>query len=140
MTKKALIRLPLLCLLVVLLLGSAHGLIYSNVFVVTGTIQFQGRPAAKNLDLTAYIDDSRVATGKTAEDGKFELQIPEYDPANPDVNGFHSFDDVIQVKLEGKAAKPTFNPSPDKLKINLKVETTLDVKLSTWGKIKALFK
>ena len=140
MTRKALIRLTFLSLFAVLLLGSAHGFIYSNIFVVTGTIQFHGRPAAKDLQLTAYIADARVAEGKTAENGKFELRIPEYDPENPDVNGFHSFDDIIQVKLEGKDAKPTFNPKPEELKIDLKVETTLDVKLSTWGKIKALFK
>jgi len=133
-------RFTLLCLFVVLLLSSAQGLIYSNVFVVTGTIQFQGRPAAKDLDLAAYINDARVAKAKTTEEGKFELRIPEYDPDNPNVNGFHSFDDVILVKLEGKEAKPTFNPKPEKLKIDLSVETTLDVKLSTWGKIKALFK
>jgi hypothetical protein len=140
MSKKALIRFTLVCLAVLLLLSSAQGLIYSNVFVVTGTIQFQGRPATKGLDLSAYIDEARVAEGKTSEDGKFELRIPEYDPAVPEVNGFRSFDDVIMVKLEGKEAKPTFNPKPDQLKIDLKVETTLDVKLSTWGKIKALFK
>ncbi len=140
MIKKALMRFIFLCLAIMLLLSSAHGLIYSNVFVVTGTIQFQGRPAAKDLNLAAYIEDTRVAEGKTSEDGKFELRIPEYDPNAPEVNGFHSFDDVILVKLEGKEAKPTFNPKPDKLKIDLKVETTLDVKLSTWGKIKALFK
>lgn len=140
MIRKALLRLIFLSLFVMLLLSSAHGLIYSNVFVVTGTIQFQGRPAAKDLDLAAYIDDQQVAEAKTGDDGKFELKIPEYDPGNPDVNGFRSFNDVILVKLEGKEAKPTFNPKPDKLKIDLQVETTLDVKLSTWGKIKALFK
>ena len=137
MTKKALMRFTLLCLAVMLLLSSAQGWVYSNVFVVTGTIQFQGRPAAKDLDLSAYIDDVRVAQAKTTDEGKFELRIPEYDPNTPEVNGFHSFDDIIQ---EGKEAKPTFNPKAEQLKIDLSVETTLDVKLSTWGKIKALFK
>ena len=140
MIKKALIRFTFLCISIMFLLSSAHGLIYTNVFVVTGTIQFQGRPAAKDLDLTAYIQDLKVAEAKTSEEGKFELRIPEYDPTAPEVHGFRSFDDVILVKLEGKEAKPTFNPKPDNLKIDLRVETTLDVKLSTWGKIKALFK
>ncbi len=134
--------LKILILLVAMLFAvqTAQAFFFANVFMVSGTITLQGRPADKDQTVAAFIGEEKIAETKTRENGVFELQIPEYDPAKPDVKGYHSSDDVIQVKLEGKKAKPTFNPNGDNLKIDLRVETTLDVKLSTWGKIKALFK
>ncbi len=119
---------------------TANALFFANVFLVSGTITLQGRPADPDQIVAAFIGEEKIAETKTRDNGTFELQIPEYDPTKPEVKGYHSSDDVIQVKLEGKKAKPTFNPNSDNLKIDLRVETTLDVKLSTWGKIKALFK
>ncbi len=123
-----------------LLAQAASAFFYGAVFVVSGTISIQGHPAVKDQAIAAYIGEEKITETKTGDGGVFELRIPEYDPASPDIKGYHSFDDVILVKLDGKNAKPTFNPASEQLKIDLKVETTLDVKLSTWGKIKALFK
>lgn len=123
-----------------LMVSAAQGLFLADIFIVTGTITVQGQPAQKDLTIAAYVGEEKIVEGKTKEGGTFELQIPEYDPTKPDVKGYHSVNDVIQVRLDGKKAKPTFNPATDQLKIDLRVETSLDVKLSTWGKIKALFK
>jgi hypothetical protein len=131
--------LSLLVILIALSAG-ADAFFFGNLFVVSGTIQFRGRPADKGVPLSAYIGEEKICESQTKDNGIFELQIPEFDPAKPEVKGYHSADDVIQVKLDGRNAKPTFTPSGDNLKIDLRVETTLDVKLSTWGKIKALFK
>lgn len=125
---------------VILVASIAQGLYLANVFLVTGTISLQGQPAQKDLTVAAYIGEEKIAEGKTKEGGAFELRIPEYDPNKPEIKGYHSSSDVIQVRLDGKKAKPTFSPATDQLKIDLRVETSLDVKLSTWGKIKALFK
>jgi hypothetical protein len=120
--------------------AGAQALFFGNVCVVSGTIQSHGKPADKGLPLAAYIGEERIYESQTLDNGVFELRIPEYDPSKPDVRGYRSTTDVVQVKLDGKAAKPTFSPSSDHLKIDFRVESTLDVKLSTWGKIKALFK
>lgn len=119
---------------------TANAYFFSSIFMVTGTITLQGQPVDRDQTVAAFIGEDKVAESKTRDNGTFELQIPEYDPAKPEIKGYHTAEDIIQVKLDGKKAKPTFNPNGDNLKIDLKVETTLDVKLSTWGKIKALFK
>lgn len=138
--RKALLLITVSVFALAILIPSAQGFFFGSIFVVSGTITFQGKPAPPELSVAAYINQEKVAESKTKEEGKYELRIPEYDPANPQVKGYHSYDDVIQVKLEGREAKPTFHPRSENLKVDLKVETSLDVKLSTWGKIKALFK
>lgn len=138
--KRNLTKILLLLVATLFAVQTAQAYFFASVFMVTGTITLQGRPAEKDQVVAAFIGNDKVAEAKTRDNGAFELQIPEYDPAKPEIKGYHSTDDVIQVKLEGKIAKPTFNPNTDNLKIDLRVETTLDVKLSTWGKIKALFK
>jgi hypothetical protein len=119
---------------------AARALFFANVCLVTGTIQYHGHSAEKGLPIAAFIGDDKVSESQTRDNGAFELRIPEYDSSKPDIKGYRSPNDVIQVKLDGKTARPTFTPSNDNLKIDLRVESTLDVRLSTWGKIKALFK
>lgn len=118
-----------------------HANFFTNICIVTGTIQFHGKPADRGLAVAAYISQDKVAESLTGDNGSFELKIPEFDPTKPAIKGFRSSNDVIQVKLDGKIAKPTFSPASENLKVDLKVDQqSLDVKLSTWGKIKALFK
>jgi hypothetical protein len=119
---------------------ATHAFFFANVCLVTGTIQYHGRLAEKGLTIVAFIGEDKVSESQTRENGAFELRIPEYDPLKPDIKGYRSPNDVIQVRLDGRTARPTFTPSNENLKIDLRVESTLDVKLSTWGKIKALFK
>jgi hypothetical protein len=126
--------------IMILATTAANGLFFTTVFVVSGTVQYQGHIADKGLPIVAFIGDDKVAESQVRDNGAFELRIPEYDPSKPEVKGYRSSNDVVQVKLDGKNAKPTFTPNADNLKIDLRVETSLDVRLSTWGKIKALFK
>jgi hypothetical protein len=119
---------------------AARALFFANICLVTGTIQYHGHSAEKGLPVVAFIGEDKVSESQTRDNGVFELRIPEYDSAKPDIKGYRSPNDVIRVKLDGKTATPTFTPSSENLKIDLRVESTLDVKLSTWGKIKALFK
>jgi len=128
-------------LFVVLVVTTAtRAFFFANVCVVTGTIQYHGHSAEKGLPIAAFIGEDIVSESQTRDNGVFELRIPEYDSSKPDIKGYRSPNDVIQVKLDGKIARPTFTPSNETVKIDLRVESTLDVKLSTWGKIKALFK
>lgn len=138
--KRNYLKIMLLLAAMVFAVQTANAYFFSSIFMVTGTITLQGQPVDRDQTVAAFIGEDKVAESKTRDNGTFELQIPEYDPAKPEIKGYHTAEDIIQVKLDGKKAKPTFNPNGDNLKIDLKVETTLDVKLSTWGKIKALFK
>lgn len=135
------VRIVAIALFVILVATTAaRAFFFANVCLVTGTIQYHGRSAEKGLPIAAFIGDDKVSESQTRDNGAFELRIPEYDSSKPDIKGYRSPNDVIQVKLDGKNARPTFTPSNENLKIDLRVESTLDVRLSTWGKIKALFK
>ncbi len=120
--------------------GIANGYFFGQTVVATGTINLYGHPAERGLAIDAYIGQEKVAHATTDAGGKFELHIPQYDPSHPEIKGYKTTDDVILVKLDGKEAKPTFSPDKPTVKITLDVEQSLDVQLSTWGKIKALFK
>ena len=134
-------RIGAVVLFVILVATTAtRAFFFANVCLVTGTIQYHGHSAEKGLPIAAFIGEDKVSESQTRDNGVFELRIPEYDSSRPDIRGYRSPNDVIRVKLDGKTASPTFTPSNENLKIDLRVESTLDVKLSTWGKIKALFK
>ena len=134
-------RIALVMMFVLLVATTAtRAFFFANVCLVTGTIQYHGHSAEKGLPIAAFIGEDKVSESQTRDNGVFELRIPEYDSSKPDIKGYRSPNDVIQVKLDGKIARPTFTPSNETVKIDLRVESTLDVKLSTWGKIKALFK
>ena len=138
MKRSQIIAATVVALLV--LTTGVQALLFGNVCVVSGTIQFHGRPADKGLPLATYIGEEKISESQTLDNGAFELRIPEYDPSKPEIKGYRSITDIVQVRLDGRTAKPTFSPSSENLKIDLRVESALDVKLSTWGKIKALFK
>jgi hypothetical protein len=138
-TKFARIVVVMLFVLLVVV-PTTRAFFFANVCIVTGTIQYHGHSADKGLPIAAFIGDDKVSESQTSDNGTFELRIPEYDSSKPDIKGYRSPYDVISVKLDGKTARPTFTPSNENLKVDLRVESTLDVKLSTWGKIKALFK
>ena len=108
--------------------GAVKALLFGSTCQVSGTIYFYGRLADKGTTLEAYVDEQKVAETKVKDDGKFALTLEDADP-----------EAVVQVKLSGKEAKPTFSPDKDQIKITLSVEQSLDVKLSTWGKMRLRF-
>lgn len=116
-------------LLVCLSGGTVKALFFGSTCQVTGTIYFYGQLAGEGTKLEAFVGEQKLAETKVKEDGKFSFTLEDSDP-----------EAVVQVKLSGKEAKPTFSPDKDQIKITLSVEQSLDVQLSTWGKIKALFK
>jgi len=109
--------------------GAVKAVLFGSTCQVTGTIYLYGRLADQGMTVQAYVGDLKVAESKVQQEGKFAFTLADSNPA-----------DTVHVKLAGKDAKPTFTPDKDQIKITLSVEQSLDVKLSTWGKIKALFK
>jgi hypothetical protein len=107
---------------------------------VSGTVKIDGQEALAGTLVEAYIDGELIVSKRTVEDGKYEITIPKYDPGNPAVKGYQSESDVVTLKVDQREAEPKFYARPGTQKINLQVKTTLNVRLTTWGKIKALFK
>ena len=107
---------------------------------VSGKLLISGQDGPPNTLLEAYIDGQKIVSTRTTQFGQYEITIPKYDASQPQARGYHSTSDVVTIKANGTAAEPDFNPSPSGLKIDLEVKTSLNVKLTTWGKIKALFK
>jgi len=108
--------------------------------IVKGSLRISGQEAAAGTLVEAYIDGNRVASTYTTQIGEYEITIPKYDPAEPQTDGYNSEDDVVSVKVNQRDAEPDFHPQPGIIKIDLEVAISLNVKLTTWGKIKALFK
>ncbi len=66
------------------------------------------------------------------------MAIPKDDPATAKKEGWAE-GDIITIKVGGYTALPSFKAFAGSQRRDLRVPT-LGVELSTWGKIKALFK
>jgi len=102
-----------------------------------GTINYRGDSAPDRLKVTAFIGGIEFDSGQT-KNGEYSLAIPKDDPATSKKEGWTE-GDVITIKVGGFSALPSFKAFSGSKRVDLRVPT-LDVKLTTWGKIKALFK
>ena len=103
-----------------------------------GTINYRGDLAPDGLKVTAFIQGREFVSSKTNKDGEYSLAIPKDDPATSKKEGWAE-GDIITIKVGGFSALPSFKAFSGSQRVDLRVPT-LDVKLTTWGKIKALFK
>jgi len=102
-----------------------------------GSINYRGDTPPDGLKVVAIIEEKEFASAKT-QDGEYNLAIPKDDPATSKKEGWAE-GDVITIKVGGFNAVPSFKAFPGSKRVDLYVPA-LDVKLTTWGKIKALFK
>ena len=102
-----------------------------------GTIEYRGDLAPDGLEVVAFIEGEEFASCLT-KDGGYSLLIPKDDPITSKTEGW-SEGDIITIKVNGFLANPRFPAFEGMQQKNLSV-STLDVKLTTWGKIKALFR
>ncbi|MBD3170506.1 MAG: hypothetical protein GF307_13560 [candidate division Zixibacteria bacterium] len=102
-----------------------------------GDVLYNGEPVEDGLAVKVYIEEDCVAEGTTAGGG-YSVIIP---PDNPDTQQREGWatGDIVTIEIDGKVATPSFEAFMGSKRYNLRV-ATLDVKLDTWGKIKALFK
>jgi hypothetical protein len=107
---------------------------------VSGSLKIDGQNAPSGSLVEAWINGEMIVSVHTTKSGEYSLTIPQYDPNDSDTKGYHSTSDIVTVKVNQREAQPTFNPEPGSMTKNLEVKTALNVKLTTWGKIKALFK
>jgi hypothetical protein len=131
-------RLALVCLLFILLLW---GWVMAQEFAwycrPYGSINYRGEPAPDGLRVAAFIQDEEFASCET-KNGQYELAIPQDDPVSSKKEGWAE-GDMITIKVGGFSTVPSFPAFSGSQKKDLYIPS-LDVKLTTWGKIKALFK
>jgi hypothetical protein len=102
-----------------------------------GYVEFHGEPAPDGYKVEAMIGDVKFAETE-AKNGKYSLVIPA-DDRDTQVKEGWSEGDRITLQVNGHKALPTFEPFEGSRNYDIFVPS-LDVKLSTWGRIKALFK
>ncbi len=102
-----------------------------------GSVTMRGEPAVDNLPVIAYIDGVEMARGTTLG-GQYLLLIAKDNPATTEKDGWVE-GDVITIKVNGNHANPAFAAAAGRIRVDLSI-SALDVRLDTWGKIKALFK
>ena len=102
-----------------------------------GSINYRGETAMDNSKVSAFINGVEIVTGLT-QNGQYDLLIPKDDPSTSKKEGWTE-NDTITIKIDGFTTVPSFAAFSGTKKIDLFLPS-LDVKLTTWGKIKALFK
>jgi len=107
---------------------------------VYGSIKIDGSPAPTGTELVAVIGTDEVARASVSEAGSYALTIHRADPLKPEVKGYQAEGDVVTVYVDGRKAEPSISVVVGRSKIDLAVKISLEVKQTTWGKIKALFK
>jgi len=105
-----------------------------------GRLTYFGAPAPVGTRLQAKIGDQIVADTAVTVAGWYAISIPPDDPQTTACDGWDP-DDVITIWVGGYQAQQTFWPFEGSREINIVISAiALDVKRSTWGKIKALFR
>lgn len=132
--------LPAALLLALLLSVSAIASPLGDECEMYGSILVDGHRAQVGTELVAVIGTEEVARTTVQTEGTYEITIPKRDADDPESKGYSSESDLVTIYVDGRKAEPSFNPTPNRTKLDIKVSTTLEVKQTTWGKIKALFK
>ncbi len=105
-----------------------------------GEITYFGNPAPVGTKLEAKAGDHVLADTTVTTSGQYAILIPADDPRTAVRDGWQE-DDKITIWVQGYEARPVFLASEGSIEVPLTVSSiTLDVKRSTWGKIKALFR
>jgi len=102
-----------------------------------GSVTYRGDRVTDGYTVEAWIGDQKLAEAKT-KDGEYFICILQDNSFTPQKDGW-SNGDLITLKVNGNQALPTVEASSVTKKQDISVPS-LNVKLTTWGKIKALFK
>jgi hypothetical protein len=102
-----------------------------------GSVTYRGDKAPDGYTVEAWAGDQKLAETKTGK-GDYLICIPQDNLNTPQKDGWAN-GDLITLKVNGNQALPTVEASLVTKKQDISVPS-LNVKLTTWGKIKALFK
>ena len=105
-----------------------------------GKVYYKGKLVPDGRKVTAYIQGVKYDE-KEVRGGAYSLSIPADDPSTSVKEGWEEGDNV-SLKVEGYSGATTFKISSNDLtpQIDINLTTMGVLNLTTWGKIKALFK
>jgi len=107
---------------------------------LSGSVQYKGQPVPDGCEVKALIQGNEYARTKV-KDGRYSLSIPADNPSTPEKEGWEQ-DEYITLKVEGYSGATIFEASANNLRpiVDINLTTMGVLNLTTWGKIKALFK
>ena len=121
-----------------LLAGTLLGRELASNCDISGSVSYRG-PAAVGTKIKAYAGPVLLADTVVQMAGYYGISIPPDDTGTLAVDGW--VDGVeITMYADGHPAQPTVTPSGGPQHQDISVLMISDVKKSTWGKIKALFR
>ncbi len=105
-----------------------------------GKVYYKGKLVPDGRKVTAYIQGTKYAEAEV-KGGAYLLSIPADDPSTSAKEGWED-QDYVSLKVEGYAGATNLKISSNNLMPQFDINlTTMGVlNLTTWGKIKALFK
>lgn len=106
----------------------------------SGKVYYKGKLVPDGRKVTAYIQGTKYAETEV-KGGTYILSIPADDPTTPAKEGWEDQDNA-SLKVEGYSGATIFKISSNSLtpQIDINLITMGVLNLTTWGKIKALFK
>jgi len=106
----------------------------------SGKVYYKGNLVPDGRKVMAYIQGVKYAETEV-KGGAYTLSIPADDPSTPAKEGWED-QEFVSLKVEGYAGATTFQVLSNKLTplIDINLTTMGVLNLTTWGKIKALFK
>ena len=107
--------------------------------VLYGSMSVFGKPAPIGARVEAFAGGSLLADTTVRTQGFYEILIPSDDPVTLEKDGWAAHDEIT-IAVDGQAAQPTVIAFEGRDRVDLSVQLASDVRRSTWGKIKALFR
>jgi hypothetical protein len=105
---------------------------------IYGIVNYKGHPVPDDCVVKASILGYEYASTKVKE-GKYSLSIPADDPSTPNKEGWVD-GEYITLQVINYSGVTLFNAPPDNPRVDINLNTMGVLNLTTWGKIKALFK
>ena len=105
---------------------------------IYGIVNYKGHPVPDDCVVKASILGYEYANTKVKE-GKYSLSIPADDPSTPNKEGWVD-GEYITLQVINYSGVTLFEAPPDNPRVDINLNTMGVLNLTTWGKIKALFK
>ena len=117
---------------------NAFGQSANTVCQLSGKVTYKGNPVPDACRVIAYIQGVKYAETEV-KNGIYSLSIPADDPSTLAKEGWVEGDNV-SLKVEGYSGATFSKAAPGSSKVDINLTTMGVLNLTTWGKIKALFK
>ena len=104
----------------------------------SGWAKYKGTSLPDGCEVKALIQGKEYASTKV-EEGRYSLSIPADNTSTPEKEGWEE-NDYITLKVTGYSGATTFRAEAGNINVDINLTTMGVLNLTTWGKIKALFK